>query len=154
LLLDEDAREAMLNSLLPIATLITANAPEAAWLTQLPVTNQAQALAAAERLCALGVRAVMVKGGHLAGPDAVDILLTDGKVHRLSAPRLDARHTHGVGCTLSAAITANLALGCSLLDACVRAKRWVTRAIASAPGIGHGIGPVDHFAALPVADED
>lgn len=153
-LLADDAREAMLSCLLPLATLVTANAFEAAWLAQLPVTNETQALVAAERLCALGARAVMVKGGHLPGPEAIDILLTDGKVHRLCAPRLDAPHTHGVGCTLSAAITANLALGCSLLDACVRAKRWLTDAIATAPGIGHGIGAVDHFAALPTPDDD
>ena len=71
----------------------------------------------------------------------------------LRAPRIAARHTHGVGCTLSAAITANLALGLSLLAACERAKAWISAAIASAPGVGHGIGAVDHLAPVPPRDE-
>jgi hydroxymethylpyrimidine/phosphomethylpyrimidine kinase len=152
-LLDEDARRALLDHLMPLATVLTANAPEAAWLAELPVRNEDEALAAAQRLCQLGARAVLVKGGHLEGAEAVDLLLAGGEVHRLCAPRLVARHTHGVGCTLSAAITANLALGLPLLLACERAKRWLTSAIASAPGVGRGIGAVDHLAVL-VEDAD
>jgi hydroxymethylpyrimidine/phosphomethylpyrimidine kinase len=76
-------------------------------------------------------------------------LLLEGAVHRLDAPRLNTRHTHGVGCTLSAAIAANLAHGSALLPACERAKSWLTRAIAGAQGVGQGIAGVDHWAPLP-----
>jgi hydroxymethylpyrimidine/phosphomethylpyrimidine kinase len=147
-LLDDDARRALLDHLIPLAAVLTANAPEAAWLAGVPVRSEEEALAAAERLCQLGARAVLVKGGHLQGTEAVDLLLAHGELHRFCAPRLPARHTHGVGCTLSAAITANLALGMPLVVACERAKRWLSKAIASAPGVGHGIGAVDHLAAL------
>jgi hydroxymethylpyrimidine/phosphomethylpyrimidine kinase len=154
LLISEDARDALIDRLLPLATLVTANAPEAAWLARLPVTDEAQAIAAAGRLCALGARAVLVKGGHLAGPDAADLLLVDGALHRLATPRLAAQHTHGVGCSLSAAITANLARGLPLTQACRQAKSWLTRAIAGAPGVGHGVGAVDHFASLDAPEPD
>jgi hydroxymethylpyrimidine/phosphomethylpyrimidine kinase len=153
-LLDDGARSVLIDRLLPAAELLTANAPEAAWLTELPVRDEGEALAAAERLCHLGARAVLLKGGHLPGDEAVDLLLVGGAVHRLRAPRLRALHTHGVGCALSAAITANLALGLPLLSACERAKRWLTLAIASAPGVGRGIGAVDHFAPLPDREPD
>lgn len=148
-LLQASARRAVLDRLLPVAALITANADEAAWLAEQPVRDESEAAAAAERLVALGARAVLVKGGHLPGTDAVDMLLLGGELTRLSAPRQAARHTHGVGCTLSAAIAANVALGHELAEACERAKRFVSAAIASAPGVGRGIGAVDHFAPLP-----
>jgi hydroxymethylpyrimidine/phosphomethylpyrimidine kinase len=153
-LLDADARRAVLEELVPVAILLTVNADEAAWLAEQPVGSEPEAARAAERLCALGARAVLVKGGHLPGAHAVDLLLSEGQLHRLSAPRSSVRHTHGVGCTLSAAITANLALGMALLPACERAKRWLTAAIASAPGVGQGIGAVNHLAALPPTDSD
>jgi hydroxymethylpyrimidine/phosphomethylpyrimidine kinase len=152
-LLAADARRALLDAVLPHALLVTANADEAAWLSESPVRDEAEALAAAERLQQLGARGVLIKGGHLVGPDAVDILrLEDGDVHRLVAPRLAARHTHGVGCTLSAAIAANLALGMHVADACARAKAWVSAAIASAPGIGGGVGALDHLAPVPARE--
>ena len=100
-------------------------------------------------LLPLRASAVLIKGGHLAGAEAVDVLLHGGEPTRLCGPRQTARHTHGVGCTLSAAIAANLALGLAVPEACERAKRFVGAAIATAPGIGHGIGAVDHFAAVP-----
>ena len=153
-LLDADARRALTEELMPHARLITANAPEAAWLTDLAVRDEADAIAAAERLCQLGARAVLLKGGHLPGEEAVDLLLAGGTLHRLRAPRLQTRHTHGVGCSLSAAITANLALGLPLLQACERAKRWITAAIASAPEVGRGIGAIDHLAPLPEDDPE
>jgi hydroxymethylpyrimidine/phosphomethylpyrimidine kinase len=153
-LLDARARSALLDALLPHAQLVTANAHEAAWLSECKVEDVQQASQAAERLQQLGARAVMIKGGHLATEDAIDVLrLSDGSVHLLRAPRIASRHTHGVGCTLSAAITANLALGLPLLAACERAKRWLSAAIAQAPGVGHGMGAVDHLAALPGLDE-
>lgn len=151
-LLDSTARAALLDTLIPTAVLVTANAEEAAWLAECDVRDEQDALRAAERLCALGARAVLVKGGHLSGPEAVDLLFFEGRPQRFAAPRIQARHTHGVGCTLSAAITANLAHGLPLPVACERAKRWLTAAIASAPGIGHGVCAVDHLAELPPPD--
>lgn len=150
-LLDDAARSAMIDRLLPLCTVVTANAPEAEWLCERPVRDEDDAAAAAERLLALGARAVLLKGGHLQGPASVDLLRVGGELHRLEAPRLLVRHTHGSGCTLSAAITAQLARGAGLLEACTQAKRWVSLAIASAPGVGHGIGSLDHFAPLPKA---
>lgn len=148
-LLDAAARTAVLDRLLPAAALVTANADEAAWLAERPVRDEPGAHAAAERLLGLGARAVLVKGGHLPGDEAVDLLFEGGELHRLTAPRLPARHTHGVGCSLAAAITANLARGLPLASACERAKVWITRAIAGAPGVGRGVGAVDHFAEPP-----
>lgn len=148
-LLSSGARRALLDQLLPAAALITANADEAAWLTEREVRDLEGARAAAERLCALGARAVLIKGGHLPGDEAVDTLAIGRERHDLRAPRIAQRHTHGVGCSLAAAITANLALGLPLLAACERGKRWLHAAIAGAPGVGQGIGAVDHFAPLP-----
>jgi len=91
----------------------------------------------------------LLKGGHLAG-DPIDILLYDGKWMEFTAPRIDTRHNHGTGCTYSAAITASLALGHDLRTAIGNAKRYVTEAIRSNPGLGAGSGPVNHHA--PVGD--
>jgi hydroxymethylpyrimidine/phosphomethylpyrimidine kinase len=148
-LLDASARRAVLDDLLPVAVLITANADEAAWLAERPVRDDDDAQAAAEQLVKLGARGVLIKGGHLPGAEAVDLLLLGGELTRLRAPRQLARHTHGVGCTLSAAIAANVALGFALPAACERAKAYVSAAIASAPGVGRGNGAVDHFANPP-----
>jgi hydroxymethylpyrimidine/phosphomethylpyrimidine kinase len=148
-LLSGDARRALLDHLIPAAALITANADEAAWLTEREVRDLEGAHAAAEQLCTWGARAVLIKGGHLPGDQAVDTLVIGRERHELRAPRIAQRHTHGVGCTLAAAITANLALGLPLPAACERGKRWLHAAIAGAPGIGQGIGAVDHFAPLP-----
>ena len=106
-LLEASARRVLLDAVLPHALLVTANAEEAAWLCECDVRDEAEAVAAAEGLQRRGARAVLIKGGHLHGTDAVDVLrLEDGSVHTLRSERLAARHTHGVGCTLSAAITA------------------------------------------------
>jgi hydroxymethylpyrimidine/phosphomethylpyrimidine kinase len=88
---------------------------------------------------------VLVKGGHLSG-DAADILFHEGRVERFTARRISSRHTHGTGCTYSAAITAGLAKGQQLTEAIGAAKRYITNAIATAPGLGHGCGPVNHQA--------
>jgi len=100
---------------------------------------------AARALTETGVRAVLVKGGHLAD-DALDILYDGEKFQEFYAPQIATRNTHGTGCTLSAAVTACLARGFSLDESVAAAKRYITRAIATAPGIGHGSGPVNHFA--------
>jgi hydroxymethylpyrimidine/phosphomethylpyrimidine kinase len=145
-LLEPAAVERLRDLLLPLATLVTPNLDEAARLTGRPVTNAQQMRDAARALVELGARAALVTGGHLAG-EARDVLFDGAHFHELAAPRLATRSTHGTGCTLSAAIVAGLALGRGLDEAVVTAKRYVTRAIETAPGIGHGAGPVNHLVA-------
>ena len=147
-LLLEDAQQAMRAKLLPLTTLLTPNTQEAAVLLGTPVNTLEEAEKAAAALAQLGPKAVLVKGGHLSGPDATDVLFYDGRIVRISAPRIDTKHTHGTGCTYAAAITAGLAKGQPLEDAVRAAKAWLTRALASPPGVGHGIGPVNHHASL------
>ena len=144
-LLDADGCRALVARLLPRAALVTPNLAEAAALSGRAVVSEADAREAARAIADLGARAVLVKGGHLEG-DAVDTFYVDGHFERLVAPRVATRHTHGVGCALSAAITALLARGVPLIDACARAKQWVSAAIAAAPGLGGGAGPIDHGA--------
>jgi hydroxymethylpyrimidine/phosphomethylpyrimidine kinase len=142
-LIDEDARRAVRDELLSVAALITPNTHEAAELVGRPVETLAEAREAAHELVAMGARAALVKGGHLEG-DAVDVLALAGETLELPAKRIDTKHIHGTGCTYSAAITALLARGMPLLDAVIQAKRWLTAAIETAPGLGHGHGPVNH----------
>jgi len=131
--------------LLPLATLVTPNLREAEVLTGRPVTCPDEMRDAARALVDLGARAALVKGGHLAG-DALDLFYDGRSFRELSAPRIRTRSTHGTGCTLSAAVAAGLARGEGLEAAVAAAKRYVTRAIETAPQIGHGTGPVNHFA--------
>jgi hydroxymethylpyrimidine/phosphomethylpyrimidine kinase len=107
-------------------------------------------LAAAERLATLGPANVLLKGGHLAGGESPDLLLATGRAIWLDGSRIDTRHTHGTGCTLSSAIAALLARGLPLADAVAEAKRWLSAAIAAGAGlgVGGGIGPVHHFHAV------
>ena len=102
---------------------------------------------AAARLCEMGAKAALVKGGHLPGR-AIDVLFAAGDWHEFDAPRIDTRHTHGTGCTYSAAITAELAHGLELPAAVARAKKFMSEAIRTAPGLGRGSGPVNHHAAI------
>jgi len=99
---------------------------------------------AARRIHAMGCRTVVIKGGHSEG-DSTDILFDGEKFYEYPAPRIDTKHTHGTGCTFSSAIASNLALGFSVNDAVGRAKAYISAAIASAPGLGKGNGPVHHF---------
>jgi hydroxymethylpyrimidine/phosphomethylpyrimidine kinase len=142
-LIADDARDAVRRALLPRAALVTPNLAEAAALTGLRVDDVAGMRRAAEALCSMGARAALVKGGHLTGC-AIDVLFTDGACQEFTAPRIDSRHTHGTGCTYSAAITAFLAAGDALIEAVERAKRFITRAIETSPGLGAGCGPVNH----------
>jgi hydroxymethylpyrimidine/phosphomethylpyrimidine kinase len=144
-LMMEDARAAARELLLPAAFLLTPNLHEAAALTGANVQSVADMKRAAERLCTIGCKSVLVKGGHLEGK-AIDVLFTAGEFYELTAERIDTVHTHGTGCTYSAAITAGLANRLELLDAVRRAKDYITRAIKSNPGLGGGSGPVNHFA--------
>ena len=145
-LLAPGANDALKTLLLPRASLVTPNLHEAAALLGRAVGNEDQMRDAARAVCDLGAGAALVKGGRLAGGNAVDILYDGSEFVRLAAPRIDTPHTHGTGCTYSAAITALLARGETLHDAVRQAKDFISRAIANAPGLGHGHGPVDHRA--------
>jgi len=144
-LLAADACSALVERLLPRATLVTPNLHEAAALSGCAVRSLEEMEEAARRIHARCGAAVLVKGGHLAG-EAADLLFDGSGVHVLTAPRVDTPHTHGTGCTYSAAITACLASGLPLYAAVERAKRFVSEAIRSNPGLGHGSGPVNHHA--------
>lgn len=143
-LLADDAVAALRQLLLPLATLVTPNLPEAAALVGFAVDSREAMEAAAQELVAAGAGAVLVKGGHLSGDQSPDcFLVAGGRVQWLEAPRISGRHTHGTGCTLSAACAASLARGLPLIDAVVAAKAFVTRAIEHGVDLGAGVGPVD-----------
>jgi hydroxymethylpyrimidine/phosphomethylpyrimidine kinase len=144
-LLADDAVAALLDKLLPLATVVTPNIPEAAALTGLEIHDMAGMERAARALGETGVGTVVLKGGHLGGDTSPDLVWSpvDGSSTWLDAPRIPGRHTHGTGCTLSAAITAEIARGMEPADACVAAKRFVERAIAAGVALGSGVGPVN-----------
>jgi hydroxymethylpyrimidine/phosphomethylpyrimidine kinase len=144
-LVSAEAREAIARRLVPRAYLVTPNLEEAAALTGIEVTDIGRMRDAAVRLCGMGAKAALVKGGHLAGC-ATDVLFAGGEWHEFTAERIDTRHTHGTGCTYSAAITAELARGTPLAAAVARAKEFITDAIRTAPALGRGSGPVNHHA--------
>ena len=143
LLLETDAMGVLRRALLPLAAVITPNIPEAEALLDRPIEGVAAMEEAAAELASFGPAAVLLKGGHLGGSRSPDILWEAGRAYWLDAPRRDARHTHGTGCTLSAAICAQLALGQALAPACARAKEFVTAAIAAGVEVGRGVGPVN-----------
>lgn len=146
-LMAADAGRALMQELLPQAALVTPNLPEAAALTGREVSSLDDMRRAARRIADLGPRAVLIKGGHLdAGQEAVDLLYADGAEELFTTQRYDTRHTHGTGCTYSAAITAELAKGVDLIGAVRAAKRYISEAIATAPGLGRGSGPINHHA--------
>jgi len=145
-LLEADAVDALKTRLFPYTFLLTPNLEEAALLTGEEVRTIIDMRKAAQKLAALGPRAVLVKGGHLGGGDAVDVLFYQGEYREFTSPRIETRHTHGTGCTFSAAITAALAAGCDVEKAITDAKRYITEAIRGNPGLGAGQGPVNHHA--------
>ena len=151
-LLDEDAVDAIRGELIPLAAVVTPNVHEARILTERPLKGPDDLEAAGRELLRMGAQAALIKGGHLRGDDAVDLLLTS-EGHRVwSRPRLHVGAGHGTGCTLSAALAAGLALERSLVDATDAAVDFVARALASAPGLGAGQGPINHF--VPAFPED
>jgi hydroxymethylpyrimidine/phosphomethylpyrimidine kinase len=143
-LLDRDCERAYLARLVPLAALVTPNLPEAEALLGRSVRSLEEMRLAARDLCALGARAVVVKGGHLEG-EAVDVYFDGEHLEELRAPRIETRHTHGTGCTFSAAIAARLALGDDLLTAVRGAKEYLTEAIRRAYAVGRGHGALDHL---------
>ncbi len=146
-LLEESAIEALGALLLPQATLVTPNLGEASILTGLEVRDVEGMRRAAERLRERGARAALVKGGHLPGPEAVDLFFDGERWREWRRPKLETRNTHGTGCTLSAAIAANLALGRPLEEAVDAGLDYTSRAVQTAPGLGAGHGPLNHWAA-------
>ena len=146
-LLERGAIDAIRNELIPQAFLVTPNLHEAALLIGEDIDDEDAMARAGEKIVGeMGAQAVLIKGGHMASGDRVVDILYDGNVRAFRAERLDARNTHGTGCTLSAAITAQLAEGESLHAAVRRAITYVHNAIATAPGLGSGHGPLNHLA--------
>ncbi len=150
-LLDRDAERSIREALLPLAAVVTPNLDEAAVLVAQPVETVDHMEDAGRALCGMGAGAALVKGGHLADGDIVDILVTTETVYRYTHPRLDTTSTHGTGCTLSAAIAAGLALRYDIPTAVERALGFVHRAMANAPGLGSGHGPLNHLVAATEA---
>jgi len=142
-LLDLDGIDILREQLLPLAAVVTPNLSEAAALAQLAVEDRSGMEGAARTIARLGPPVVVVTGGHLGGESSPDCLYVDGTVRWLEAARQPARHTHGSGCVLSAAICAGLAKGMDPADACVAAKAFTERAIAAGFALGSGPGPVD-----------
>ena len=142
-LLNADALDALRVKLIPTATLITPNLPEAEALLGYRLDDPERAAVA---LLATGARAVLLKGGHGAGDPLVDVLADGDEVHLFPVPRIETRHTHGTGCTLASAIAAGLAQGMALREAVRRAQAYVHEAIRTAPGFGSFHGPLNHCA--------
>lgn len=151
-LLEASATAAIREVLIPLASLVTPNVPEAEVLTHRKITDVDGQKAAADALLGLGAEAVLVKGGHLPGDIIYDVLATQETIQVFSSPRIDTRHTHGTGCTLASAITGLLAQGVELAVAVETARDFVHEAIRTAPGLGKGHGPLNFLAAID--DED
>jgi hydroxymethylpyrimidine/phosphomethylpyrimidine kinase len=143
-LLEAQGIAAIRELLVPRAGLLTPNAPEAAALTGLAVETLDDLRRAGEALMALGAKAVLMKGGHLAGDQVTDLLITSDGETLLQGPRIHSRHTHGTGCTLASACAVGIAQGMDLPKAVERARLYVVEAMARAPGYGAGHGPLDH----------
>ncbi len=142
-LLDDDAVAALI-ALLPLSAVVTPNTPELAALTDIEIDDEGDALLAAQELLGMGARAVLAKGGHLAGDEVADWLVTRNGHVRFASPRIASRHTHGTGCTLASAIAVGLGRGEPLEQAVAAARAYVVGAIRHAPGFGQGHGPLGH----------
>jgi hydroxymethylpyrimidine/phosphomethylpyrimidine kinase len=143
-LLDDGALSAVRALMVPRAALLTPNAPEAAALTGLTCETTDDLRRAGEALLAMGAGAVLMKGGHISGPRVIDVLMDGAGETLFENPRIESRHTHGTGCTLASACAVGLAQGLTRGEAAARAIAYVGRAIATAPGLGAGHGPLDH----------
>jgi len=143
-LLKPEAKEALIKYLLPMATVVTPNLPEAEVITGMKVNSLEEMKEAAEKIYEMGPQYVLVKGGHLEG-EAVDILYDGADFMYYNSPRINTKNTHGTGCTLSSAIASNLGKGFPIAEAIENAKRYITSAIEKSFSIGKGVGPVHHF---------
>jgi hydroxymethylpyrimidine/phosphomethylpyrimidine kinase len=144
LLLEKNAVNALRSVLIPLAMVVTPNIPEANQLAGMTITNAGDIRRAAQRIAGLGAQSVVIKGGHRRGP-ATDLFFDGKKFRQLRTPRIRTTHTHGTGCTLSAAIAAYLARGEKLESAIMHAKTYITAAIRKGFAVGSGHGPVHHF---------
>lgn len=144
-LLLDDAVETLRTRLVPRATILTPNVPEAEALTERSISSDADLAALGEILLAMGPKAVLLKGGHLEGDIVRDRLVTADGVRLYQNPRIDTTHTHGTGCTLASALAAGLAQGLAIEDAVERAEAYLHEAIRTAPGLGAGHGPINHL---------
>ena len=144
-LLDESAHSAMITKILPLATLLTPNAPEASVLSGIKVVDVDSQQVAGETLLKKGARAVLVKGGHISGSNITDLLVTKNGVFRFESKRILTQHTHGTGCTLSSALATCLSQKKNIVKSCNISLRYVDKAIVSAPGYGKGFGPLNHL---------
>lgn len=147
-LIDDDALRSLIELLFPLAKVITPNRPEAERISGIAIESEVDVRAAAEAMHRVGAQNVLLKGGHFSDEHgkqtrAVDHLFMSGELHTFEADFIDTTATHGTGCTLAAAVTANLALGRSLPDAVAAAKEFVTNAIRTAPMLGHGFSPIN-----------
>jgi hydroxymethylpyrimidine/phosphomethylpyrimidine kinase len=152
-LLAPEAVKTLKEQLIPLATLLTPNIPEAEVLTGMQIRTEAQMQEAAKKLSSLGCQAVLIKGGHLKG-DACDLLYDGTSYYTFRAKRIEQKHTHGTGCTLSAAIASLMAKQRTLFEAVEEAKAYISAAIEDGLAIGRGIGPVNHFHALYKENEN
>lgn len=144
-LLREDAVDALRTKLLPLASVITPNVPEAEALTGIAVRTPEDVSEAARRIVAMGANSVVIKGGHLSDRDAVDTFYDGQTLRHLRSQRIDTKNTHGTGCTLASAIAAGLAKGLDMEKAVTQAKAYVTEAIRTNLEVGQGHGPLNHF---------
>ena len=143
-LLDESAHSAIIKKILPLANLLTPNAPEASVLSGINVIDVNSQQAAGETLLKMGARAILVKGGHISWSNIIDLLLNNNGTFRFESKRIQTQHTHGTGCTLASGIAVGLAQGMDLQRAVSRARSYLSAAIAAAPGFGSGHGPINH----------
>ncbi len=143
-LLRDDAQQALIEEIIPLAEIITPNLPEAEVLSGIKIESKEDMKKAAKIIHQKGARNILVKGGHRE-QDATDILFDGNEFTEFYAEKIQTKNTHGTGCTYSAAIAANLALGKSMQDAISAAKNFITEAIRKSLNIGHGIGPLNHF---------
>lgn len=148
-LLETDAEEILARVLVPLATLVTPNVPEAERLAGMTVRDLEGMIEAAGRISDMGARGVLVKGGHLEGPVMRDVLLWEGRLRVFEEPRIPTRNTHGTGCTLSAAITAELAAGSGMETAVERARAYLRKALFSNFTGGKGRGCLGHAVSVP-----
>lgn len=144
-LIDGEAIAAVKTELLRRAFVVTPNVPEAEVLSGIAIRTEQDRREAAKRILALGPSAVIIKGGHLASAAIVDLLYDGHRFHEFGIDRVAGRNTHGTGCTFAAALAAHLALGHALADAVPQVQRYIAGAIARAPNLGRGHGPMDHF---------
>ena len=144
-LLDEEAVHALRWTLLRLARVVTPNLPEAEVLAKMPIKNLADMKEAARRIAMLKPAAVVIKGGHLAGPEVIDVLLENGEFHEWVGPRIEGPNTHGTGCTFASAIAAHLAKGAALREAVPAAKAYVEGAMRHGIALGKGHRPLNHF---------